>query len=147
MLRLTQSGSQVGNHCPDTVRTPTGNLRSREVRKMLSWMGPQVSSATGVTVEATEVDLVVERPDDDTVIGIGSQSRVTGDSRRLEGLRILRDEVGSRFHAGLVMYTGDMHTGSTTAYTRCPFDKLWGGEPRAAERQPVVRGRPSGDPS
>ena len=108
-----------------------------EVRKMLSWMdGPSVIGYWR-NRRGDEVDLVVERPDDDAVIGIEvkSGSRVTADDWK--GLRILRDEIGSRFRAGLVMYTGDMSYRLGDGIYAMPIDKLWGGAPRHTGRRRV----------
>ena len=109
-----------------------------EVRKMLSWMdGPSVIGYWR-NRRGDEVDLVVERPDDDAVIGIEVKagSRVTADDWR--GLRILRDEVGSRFSAGLVMYTGDMPYRLDDGIFAMPIDKLWGGAPQPRGRSRVA---------
>ena len=109
-----------------------------EVHKMLSWMdGPSVIGYWR-NRRGDEVDLVVERPDDDAVIGIEVKagSRVTADDWR--GLRILRDEVGSRFSAGLVMYTGDMPYRLDDGIYAMPIDKLWGGAPQPRGRSRVT---------
>ena len=105
-----------------------------EVRKMLSWMeGPSVMGYWR-NRRGDEVDLVVERPDDDAVIGIEVKagSRVTSDDWK--GLRMLRDKVGSRFRTGLVMYTGDMPYRLDDGIYAMPIDKLWGGSSQQTGR-------------
>ena len=116
-----------------------------EVRKMLSWMDDPSVIGYWRNRRGDEVDLVVERPDDDAVIGIEVKagSRVTADDWK--GLRILRDEVGSRFRAGLVMYTGDMPYRLDDSICAMPIDKLWGGAPQQTGRSRVAgRGQQTG---
>ena len=118
-----------------------------EVRKMLSWMDGPSNVGYWRNRRGDEVDLVVERPDDDAVIGleVKAGSRVRTDDWK--GLRILRDEAGPRFHAGLVMYTGEMPYRLDDNIYAIPIDKLWGGDPRATNRQLVVNRRaPDGGP-
>lgn len=98
-----------------------------EIRKMLSWMDGPRQIGYWRNRRGDEVDLVVERPDDDAVAGfeVKSSSKVSPDDWR--GLRVLRDELGPRFRAGLVMYMGDMPYRLDDRIYAAPIDELWGG--------------------
>ena len=96
-------------------------------------------SATGGTAAGDEVDLVVERPDDDAVIAIEVKAGARVAPHDWKGLRTFREEMGSRFRAGLVMYTGDTAYRVEEGIYAVPIDKLWEGA-----RRPGERARPSG---
>lgn len=100
-----------------------------EVRKMTSWMDGACEVGYWRNRRGDEVDLVVERPDEGAVIGVEvkSSAKVSPDDWR--GLRRLRDELGPRFRAGLVMNMGDMPRRLDDRIYAAPIDKLWEGEP------------------
>ena len=104
-----------------------------EVRKLLSWMSAPSDLGYWRNRQGDEVDLVVERLSDDAVIGmeVKAGSRVTANDWR--ALRMLRKQLGPRFRAGLVMYTGDMPYRLDEGIYAMPIDKLWGGERGAAK--------------
>ena len=89
------------------------------------------------------MDLVIEDGRDGSVVGIEVKagSRVHASDRR--GLRLLRDTVGARFSAGVVLYTGAhflrYRDEADAGIIALPIDRLW---------TPVdssVRGRARGD--
>lgn len=103
-----------------------------EARKMISWMDGACEIGYWRNGRGDEVDLVAERPDEGAVIGVEvkSSTKVSPDDWR--GLRILRDELGPRFRAGLVMNMGDMPRRLGDRIYAAPIDKLWEGEPAPA---------------
>ena len=109
-----------------------------EVRKLLSWMRIPGEIGYWRNRRGDEIDLVVERPPEGSVIGIEvkAASRVAADDWK--GLRLLRDELGPRFRAGLVLHLGEMpHRLDDRIYT-VPVDKLWAGTTLAVtDRKPV----------
>ncbi len=128
----------------------TGRLRSRdpvfadrfgrlletfvvgEVRKMVPWLGGAYRYKMGYWHRSNgEVDLVVERPSDGGVLGIEVKAgqRIRPDDTR--GLRLLREELGDRFIAGLLMNTGDRPYRLEDRIYVMPIDKLWRGEAAA----------------
>lgn len=98
-----------------------------EVRKMLSWMDGPSTIGYWRNRRGDEVDIVVERPDDDAVIGIEVKSGARVGQDDWKSLRTFRDEVGSRFRTGLVLYTGDMPYRLDDGIYAIPIDKLWEG--------------------
>ncbi len=112
-----------------------------EIRKMLSWMDGPSTIGYWRNRRGNEVDIVVERPDDDAVIGIEVKSGARVAQDDWKGLRTFREEVGSRFHAGLVMYTGDMPYRLDDGIYAIPIDKLWEGPPQPVERPQSTRTR------
>ena len=100
-----------------------------EVRKALSWLGEPFQVGYWRDRGGSEVDLVVERLDDRAVVAmeVKSASRISTDDWK--GLRRLRGELGSRFHAGMVLYTGEMPYQLDERIYGVPIDKLWHGEP------------------
>lgn len=111
-----------------------------ELRKMISWMDGACEVGYWRNKRGDEVDLVLERPDEGAVIGVEvkSSTKVSPDDWR--GLRILRDELGPYFHAGLVMNMGDMPRRLDDRIYAVPIDKLWEGEPAPAASKLGDRG-------
>jgi len=131
ILRLTRE--RAGGNDPSFLER-FGHLLETfvvgEVRKAVSWLNEPFQIGHWRTGRGLEVDLVVERLSDQTVLGmeVKSASRVT--SKDYKGLRVLRQELGSRFHAGMVLYTGDMPYQLDERIYAVPIDKLWHGDPQ-----------------
>ena len=153
LLHLTRENIQNG---APFFRQQFGHLLETfvvgEVRKLVSWMSEPVDFGYWRDRRGHEVDLVLERRDSDAVIGVEvkTASRVTSDDWK--GLRFLRDEMGSRFRAGLVMHLGEMPYRLGERIYAMPVDKLWGGAPdtqrqgrRARSRRPVKETGVTGD--
>ncbi len=122
-----------------------------EVRKLTSWMDRPCHLGYWPTSRGGEVDLVIELPDEGAVIGleIKAASKISPSDWR--GLRRMRDDLGSRFRAGLVMYTGDAPYRLGEDIYGVPIDRLWGGdrvtglaaaEPGGGSRRTVVTHEP-----
>jgi predicted AAA+ superfamily ATPase len=77
-----------------------------ELRKQLSWTEPQSSLFHFRTSAGLEVDLLVERQDG-TVAGIEVKSKAAVSPADFAGLERLRELLGKRFRAGVVIYTGE----------------------------------------
>ena len=95
-----------------------------EIRKQISWLEESVTLGHWRTSDGVEIDVVIER-DDGGVLAfeVKSSERVTGPDFR--GLTQLRDALGPRFLAGIILTTG------TRSYTYAerlhvmPLDRLW----------------------
>lgn len=74
-----------------------------------------------------EVDLVVERSDGQ-VIGIEVKSATSVNEADARGLKFLRDRLGDRFHAGIVLYTGPLTGRLGERIWASPVSALWGGD-------------------
>jgi len=101
-----------------------------EVLKQASWMEHRPHVGYWRTHNGAEVDIVVEDGRDGSVVGIEvkSGSRIHPKDRR--GLRILRDALGDRFTAGVVLYTGPhsiRYKGADVGIIALPLDRLWTG--------------------
>lgn len=99
-----------------------------EVLKQASWMEHRPHVGYWRKHDGAEVDIVVEDGRDGSVVGIEvkSGSRIHPKDRR--GLRILRDALGDRFTAGVVLYTGPHSIRYKDADERIialPIDRLW----------------------
>jgi predicted AAA+ superfamily ATPase len=96
-----------------------------EALKQLSWL-EEAPSAVGHwrTHDGDEVDLVVERADGTTVgLEVKAAGRVVPEDAR--GLRKLRDALGRRFLAGVVLYTGEHAYSMEDRIHVVPVDRLW----------------------
>ncbi len=111
-----------------TTQTEFGNLLETfvagELRKQVSWLDEQVTTGHWRTKDGAEVDYLIEF-DDGRVLAfeVKANERVSGDDFR--GLRKLRDLLGDRLIAGVVLCAGP---GSYTFEERLhvmPIDVLW----------------------
>lgn len=108
------------------------NFVASEITKQASWCETDVSLYHFRTAGGREVDLTIESRDG-KVVGVESKLSATIRERDFSGLRHLRDKLGERFRAGVVV-----HTGPETL----PFgDRLWG-VPVSALWTPAATGSP-----
>lgn len=139
ILRLTSE--RVMSNEP-LFQTSYGNLLETfvvgEIRKAVGWLNEPYQLGYWRTRQGVEVDLVVERVRDEAVVGmeVKSASRLSRDDWK--GLVRLRTELESRFHAGIVFYTGDMPYQVDDRIYAVPIDKLWYGEPETPNRPRTV---------
>lgn len=95
-----------------------------ELRKQASWLAQPVTLGHWRTSDGAEVDLVIES-DDGTVVAFEVKASERAPGADFRGLSQLRDTVGRRFVAGIVLTTG------TRSYTYddrlhvLPIDRLW----------------------
>ncbi len=99
-----------------------------EIKKMLSWLDEACRVGYWRGPDGEEVDLVVERLNDGAVFGIEIKAgeRVRRDYMR--GLLRLREEMGSRFVAGVLLNTGTISYQFDGKIYVMPVDKLWQGK-------------------
>jgi predicted AAA+ superfamily ATPase len=87
-----------------------------ELRKQLSWGESQTALYHFRTAAGSEADVVLERADG-SVAGVEVKATVTVGTSDFTALQELRDQLGKRFRAGVVLYAGDRAV---------PFgDRLW----------------------
>ena len=87
-----------------------------ELRKQVSWIDPRTTLYHFRTAAGSEVDVLLEKADG-TVAGVEVKAGATVGTADFAGLQDLRDQLGERFRAGVVLYTGDQ---------LIPFgDRLW----------------------
>ncbi|WP_218024971.1 ATP-binding protein [Nocardia pseudovaccinii] len=97
-----------------------------EILKQVSWWDGPVSYGHFRTGSGDEVDLVLES-DDGRVIAfeVKAGSRIHGED--LRGIRALRDRLGNRLTAAIILYTGaHMYRHDEGAFV-VPLDALWTG--------------------
>lgn len=95
-----------------------------EILKQVSWWDAPVTAGHFRTVTGDEVDLILER-DDGKVIAfeIKAGSRIHGED--LRGLRALKDKLGDRLEAGMILYTGSHSYRHEEGVSIVPLDRLW----------------------
>jgi predicted AAA+ superfamily ATPase len=95
-----------------------------ELRKQVSWLDEQVTLGHWRTSDGTEVDVVTEFDDGQVVaFEVKANQRVT--AADAAGLRQLRDALGPRFRAGVVLTTGQRTYTQDDRLHVMPIDRLW----------------------
>ncbi|MFT4034343.1 MAG: ATP-binding protein [Patulibacter sp.] len=95
-----------------------------EIRKQASWIDEDVLLGHWRTSDGSEVDLVAEFGDGAVVaFEVKASERAVGAD--FAGLRHLRDVVGSRFAAGVVLTTGSRSYTYEDGLHVLPIDRLW----------------------
>ena len=95
-----------------------------ELRKQASWLEQPVTLGHWRTSDGAEVDVVVEG-DDGRVLAFEVKAGERAPGSDFRGLSQLRDTLGQRFVAGIILTTG------TRSYTYddrlhvLPIDRLW----------------------
>lgn len=95
-----------------------------EVTKQLTWSETPARLHHFRTAEGHEVDLVLEQRDG-SVLGIEVKASASVDKRDLRGLRLLRDELGGRFRAGIVVHLGRETLPLGDRLWAAPLAALW----------------------
>jgi predicted AAA+ superfamily ATPase len=95
-----------------------------ELRKQSSWLDAQVTLGHWRTSDGTEVDLVVEH-DDGTVVAFEVKSSERAPAAAFRGLEQLRNSLGTRFGAGVVLTTGRRSYTYADRLHAMPVDRLW----------------------
>lgn len=125
LLRVT--ADKLGQRNP-TALQQFGHLLETfvvgETLRQVSWTDGIAGVGHWRTHDGAEVDLVIERDDGSVVaIEVKAGSRVSG--RDIAGLRVIRDELGDAFVAGVVMYTGARSYNADDRVAVLPIDRLW----------------------
>lgn len=84
-----------------------------------------------------EVDVVVERGDG-SVFGFEVKSVTSASALDAAGLRFLRDRLGDRFKAGVVLHTGPLTAGLGDRLWALPLAGLWDAGARLGVRSSVM---------
>ncbi len=95
-----------------------------EIRKQASWLSEPVALGHWRTSDGAEVDLVIES-DDGTVIGLEVKAGERARSAEFRGLEQLRDVLGPRFTAGIILTTGRHSYTYADRLHVMPIDRLW----------------------
>jgi predicted AAA+ superfamily ATPase len=90
---------------PGLVGPLLENFVAVELWKQIGWSSVRVQVFHFRTHGGREVDLVLEA-DDGRLVGIEVKASATISGRDFAGLETLREIAGSRFHRGVVLYTG-----------------------------------------
>ncbi len=97
-----------------------------ELVKQATWSATPVELFFYRDTEKREVDLVVETASGD-VAGIEAKSAATVGASDTRGLRLLRDRLGPRFKAGVVIYSGAHTLPMGERIWAVPLSGLWRG--------------------
>jgi hypothetical protein len=95
-----------------------------ELRKQISWADPHTALYHFRTAAGSEVDVLLEKADG-TVAGVEVKASATVAASDFAALQELRDQLGKRFRAGVVLYTGDQLVPSGDKLWLVPLPALW----------------------
>lgn len=95
-----------------------------EVRKQASWLREPVALGHWRTSDGAEVDLVIES-DDGSVIGLEVTASERARAPEFRGLEQLREVLGPRFTAGIILTTGRYSYTHADRLHVMPIDRLW----------------------
>jgi len=95
-----------------------------ELRKQVSWTEPQTTLYHFRTATGSEVDVVMEKADG-SVAAIEVKASATVAASDFAALKALRDQLGKRFRAGVVLYLGDQIVPSGDKLWLVPVPALW----------------------
>jgi predicted AAA+ superfamily ATPase len=95
-----------------------------ELRKQISWTSPQTALYHFRTASGAEVDVILEKPDG-TVAGVEVKASATVGASDFAALAALRDQLGQRFSAGIVLYLGDQVIPFGDKLSLVPLPVLW----------------------
>lgn len=120
---LGQDPNRLGE--PDGAAGPVmENFVLMELARQLTWARERARLHHYRTRDGIEVDAVLETPDG-RVIGIEVKAGATVRAEDLAGLRHLAKQVGDRFVAGYVLYTGQQTLPFGDRLRALPMDALW----------------------
>ena len=95
-----------------------------ELLKQASWSEPRVSLYHFRTAAGVEVDLILEQANG-AIAGVEVKAKATVTPADFVGLQGLRDQLGKRFRAGVVVYTGDQTLPFGDKLWALPMENLW----------------------
>ena len=95
-----------------------------ELRKQLSWADPRTVLYHFRTAAGAEVDVLLEKPDG-SVAGVEIKASATVGTADFAALQDLRDQLGQKFAAGIVLYTGDQLVPCGDKLWLVPLPALW----------------------
>jgi uncharacterized protein len=95
-----------------------------ELVKQATWSATAVELFFYRDTDKREVDLVIESPSGE-VVGIEAKSAATATASDARGLRLLRDKLGARFKAGIIVYSGEHTLPIDQRIWAIPISGLW----------------------
>jgi len=95
-----------------------------ELVKQTTWSAVSVELFFYRDTEKREVDLVIESASGD-VVGIEAKAAATATASDARGLRLLRDRLGARFKAGIIVYSGEHTLPINERIWAVPISGLW----------------------
>jgi len=95
-----------------------------ELRKQLSWTDPRTALCHFRAAAGSEVDAVLEKPDG-SVAGVEVKAGATVGASDFEALQELREQMGKKFIAGVVLCTGDQVVPFGDKLALVPLPVLW----------------------
>jgi predicted AAA+ superfamily ATPase len=95
-----------------------------ELRKQIAWTDPQTGLFHFRTAAGLEVDFVLEKPDG-SVAGVEVKSKISVGPGDFLGLSGLRERLGKRWRAGVLLYTGDRVLPFGDGLWALPIETLW----------------------
>jgi uncharacterized protein len=95
-----------------------------ELVKHATWSATPVELFFYRDTDKREVDLVIEAASGD-VVGIESKAAATATTSDARGLRLLRDKLGTRFKAGIIVYSGEHTLPIADRIWAVPVSGLW----------------------
>jgi predicted AAA+ superfamily ATPase len=96
-----------------------------ELLRQSDWLQEPVRLYHYRDKQQREVDVVIERYSGE-IAGVEVKASATVTDRDFAGLRYLRDKLGSRFKAGVVLYTGSDTLPFGDRLAAVPLSGLWG---------------------
>lgn len=123
LINVSAQGSSPGAN-PDAAGALLEGFVAGEIRRQLTWSEETVRLGHFRDQYVGEVDLVLETPDG-RVAGIEVKSTATPSAKDTKGLAYLRDKLGPRFVAGLVLHTGRNAVPFGDRIAAVPMDVLW----------------------
>ena len=95
-----------------------------ELRKQLSWTDPRTALYHFRTATGSEVDILLEQADG-SVAAIEIKASATVAAADFAAIRALREQLGTRFRAGVVLYLGDRVVPFGDQLWLAPLSTLW----------------------
>jgi hypothetical protein len=114
--RIAEDGAVAGTMLESFV--------AMELLRQADWTDRPVQLFHYRDKQQREVDVVIERHDGD-VVGIEVKAGATPTAADFAGLRYLRDKLGARFKAGVVLYTGADTLPFGDRLAAVPVSGLW----------------------
>jgi predicted AAA+ superfamily ATPase len=99
-----------------------------ELRRQLAWQDNAPRQFHYRDRDGREVDLVLERRDG-SIIAVEVKTAASASSSDFRGLRHLRDKLGDRFKAGVLLYTGESTVPFEDRLAAVPLCGLWSEAP------------------
>lgn len=101
------------------------NFVAMELIKQRAWSRTRPRIYHFRDYAGTEVDLVLETPGGDRIVGVEVKAGATVSADDFKGLRALAEHLGPRFHRGVVLYSGQSVVPFAKNLHALPLSFLW----------------------